>query len=156
MAYYVRIFCKDKSCPSLDELELSLKRDNAQIRFDSDECRTSRTWSHAEFYYKDGKDPIIVEIAINEGPESLAAMEPQEFLYEIGKPGISLAKRKVIKHLTRTHYIVSCQLLNDIDEDGYHLNGELGNYFVKNHAGLFQADGEGFYDGHKLIVELPY
>lgn len=112
------------------------------------------SWRNAEYYYKDGNQPVIVECNLNDGPSSLAAEECKEFSEEIGKPGLSMAKRKVLNHLKRTQYIVCCQLLNDIDDDGYHLNGELLNIFVNNHRALIQADGEGFYEGCNLIVDL--
>jgi hypothetical protein len=154
MPYYVRAFCTDDSCPSIDQLEATLKRDNPAARLVSDDDRESASWSQAEFYYKEGNQPVIVEINRNHGSESLVAEESQEFIDEIGKPGLSTSKRRVINQLRNTRFIVSCQLLGDIDDDGYHWNGELLSYFVKNHAGMIQADGEGFYDGHEVIVEL--
>ena len=154
MPYYVRAFCTDESRPSIDQIESELKRDNPAARFESDDDRQSPSWSQAEFYYKSGKQPVIVEVNVNEGAESLAAEESQEFTDEIGQPGLSRSKRRVLKHLADTRFIVCCQLLGDIDDDGYHWNGELLNYYVKNHGGMIQADGEGFYDGRKVIVDL--
>jgi hypothetical protein len=49
---------------------------------------------------------------------------------------------------------VCCQLLSDIDDDGFEANGQLLDYFVDKHEGIIQADGEGFYDGRNLAVEL--
>jgi DNA gyrase/topoisomerase IV subunit B len=114
---------------------------------------TTKT-SPLQMYYKDGNQPVVVECNYNNGHESLAAEECEEFIEEIGNPGLSMGKRKALDHLKHTKYIISCQLLSDIDDDGYHLNGELLNIFVNNYGGLIQADGEGFYKGHKLIVEL--
>ncbi|NKB57979.1 MAG: hypothetical protein GKS00_16770 [Alphaproteobacteria bacterium] len=154
MPYYTRAFCTDDSCPSIDQLEATLNRDNPAARLDTDDDRESDSWDFAEYYYKEGNQPIVVEINRNHGSESLAAEESQEFIEKIGKPGLSMSKRRVINQLKNTRFIVSCQLLGDIDDDGFHWNGELLNYFVRNHAGMFQADGEGFYDGHKVTVEL--
>jgi len=43
---------------------------------------------------------------------------------------------------------------SDIDEDGYTALGHVLTYFVNNNAAIIQADGEGFYEGEKVIVEL--
>jgi hypothetical protein len=78
-----------------------------------------------------------------------------EFLEFIGRPGLSFKKRKVIEHLKKTRYIIACQLpTSDIDDDGYDANGDFLTYFVENCGGIIQADGEGFYEGSKLIVKL--
>lgn len=153
MPYYVRAFCKSDKVPMIDELEKSLQLEYPQVRINTEDSRES-SWSNAEFFYKDGKEPVIIECNINDSTESLAAEECKEFIEEISNPGLSISKRNVINHLKNTKYIISCQLLNDIDDDGYHLNGELLKYFVSNHQGLIQADGEGFYKGQNLIIDL--
>ena len=155
MPYHVRAFCTDEFRPSIDELEAALKRDNPAARFETDDERTSADWCHAYFYYKEGKEPVVVEVNVDDSGESLAAEECREFADEIGRPGISLSERRVLSHLTHTQFIVCCQLKSDIDDDGYRWNGELLNYYVMNHGGMIHADGEGFYDGDKIIVDLP-
>ena len=154
MPYYVRAFCTDDSRPSIDRLEAALKRDNPAARLETDGDRSSASWSRADFFYKDEKQPVVVEINVNDSDESLAAEESQEFVGKIGMPRFSLSKRRILRQLANTRYIVCCQLLGDIDDDGYHWCGELLNYYVNNHGGMIQADGEGFYDGHKVIVDL--
>ena len=155
MSYYIRVFCTDKSRPSIAQLESALKGKNPAARFETGDDRQSSDWSEAEFHYKNGKNPVVVEVNVNDGAESLAAEESREFMDEIGKPGFSIAKRRVLGHLARTRFIICCQLLSDIDDDGYQANGELLNYYVENHGGMIQADGEGFYRGNKAIVVLP-
>ena len=154
MPYYVRAFCTDNSRPTTDQLLSVLSRENPDAHFENIDGQQSNDWCEAEFFYSAGKDPIIVEINTNDGPDSLAAEEIIEFSDKIGKPGLSISKRRVLGHLAKTRFIVCCQLLGDIDEDGFHWNGELLNYYVRNHGGLIQADAEGFYDGHKIIVPL--
>jgi hypothetical protein len=154
MPYYVRAFCKSESRPTIEEVEVALRAEYPTVRFKAEAAHNSREWKDAKFYYKEGKEPVIVELNVSDGPDSLAAAECGEFAEEIGKPGFSRSKARVLEHLRHTSYIISCQLLSDIDDDGYHLNGELLNYFVKNHGGIVQADAEGFYEGHKIIVKL--
>jgi hypothetical protein len=153
MPYYVRAFCNSDTVPSISELESILKSEYPAIRLETEDARDGK-WGNAEYYYKESNQPVVVECNYNDGPESLVAGECEEFIEEIGSPGLSMAKRRVLDHLKNTKYIISCQLLSDIDDDGYHLNGELLNIFVNKYGGLIQADGEGFYKGHKLVVEL--
>lgn len=154
MPYYVRAFCTDNARPSIDELEAALKQDNPVARIETDDDRSSSAWTQAEFYYNAERQPVVVEINVNDEDESLAAEETREFLEEVGDPGFSLSKRRVISQLRNTRFTVCCQLLSDIDDDGYNWNGELLDYYVKNHGGMIQADGEGFYRGNKIIVKL--
>jgi hypothetical protein len=96
----------------------------------------------------------VVEVNYDDGPESLVPAERQEFIGELNELDESEAIARVTEHLHSVRYIVCCQLLSDIDEDGYEANGQLLDYFVENHGGLIQADGEGFYEGTDLTVEL--
>jgi hypothetical protein len=154
MGYYVRAFCKSASVPPLVEVEASLRRTLPFVRFDTDDPRDSVRWRKAEFFYDEMKSPIVVEVSVDEGPESLLQAERQEFIDELSELDESEATARVIEHLRGAIYIVSCQLLSDIDDGGYEANGQLLDYFVANHDGLIQADGEGFYEGSELTVEL--
>jgi hypothetical protein len=65
----------------------------------------------------------------------------------------------VLAHLRDSSAIVSVQLLSDIDDDGYDAVGydAVGVFlgcFVEHCDGMTQADGEGFYEGDRTIVEL--
>jgi len=154
MGYYIRAFCKSASIPTLVEVEASLRRTLPFVRFDTDDPRDSARWRNAEFFYDEKKSPIVVEINVDEGPESLLQAERQEFIDELAELEGSDATARVAEHLRGAKYIVSCRLLSDIDEGGYEANGQLLDYFVANHDGLIQADGEGFYEGSELTVEL--
>ena len=154
MPYYVHTFCRSDEIPSIDALETALRDDYPSTRIVTEQSRDSPTWRNAEVLYKEDRQPIVIEINVNDGPNSLAAEECEEFIQAIGRPGFSRAKSRVLNHLRHTRYIVSCQLFGDIDDDGYHLNGELLNHFAVHHGGLVQADGEGFYSGHKIVVRV--
>lgn len=61
----------------------------------------------------------------------------------------------MLRHLGQTRFTVACQLpTSDIDDDGYDAVGAFLEYFVTHSGGMIQADGEGFYRGNRLIVEL--
>ncbi len=159
MGYYVRAFCKSEKVPSVKEISEWLKRRGFQYSFeitDDGIDQESSEWKQISLKYKDGKQPILVECNRDDGTDScLVRQEVEEFVELVGKPGLSLAKRRVVKHLRDTPFIICCRLLTaDIDDDGYDANGEFLRYFLENCGGMIQADGEGFYEGERLVVEL--
>jgi hypothetical protein len=39
-------------------------------------------------------------------------------------------------------------------DEGYNANGDFLTYFVEHCGAMIQADGEGFYEGHNVILAL--
>jgi hypothetical protein len=156
MGYFTRVFCKSSNSPSIQQIILHLNNDRQNSCF-LEECTkdpNNTSWTNFTLKYKDGKLPLFVELNKLEGEDSLVKEEISEFINDIGRPGFSFTKRKVISHLKQTKYIIVVQIpTSDIDDDGYETNEELLKYFAVNFEGLVQADGEGFYNGTKLIVK---
>jgi hypothetical protein len=80
--------------------------------------------------------------------------ELEEFVEFLEDLADSPEKQKVLDHLEQSKAVVAVQLLGDVDEAGYTAAGTFLTYFVDHVGGLIQADGEGFYDGDRLVVEL--
>ena len=157
MGYYVRAFCKSSRIPTINEVLKRLSERDIHISIDEEdkEESNSKDWEKISLFYKDGNLPIVAECNRNDGTnDCLFRKEINEFLEFIGKPGFFFAKRKVIKHLEDAKYIICCQLLSDIDDDGFDANGEFLSHFVKHCQGMIHAGGEGFYEGNKIIVKL--
>jgi len=159
MGYYVRAFCTSETIPTIANVLGWLEKRGRRLELDkgmSAVDEDSIEWEQLALVYRRGKLPILAECNRDDGsPESLMQQEIGEFLDSIGRPGPSLAKQRVISHLKKTRYIIACQLpTSDIDDDGYDSNADFLNYFVENCGGMIQADGEGFYEGSKLIVRL--
>jgi len=154
MGYYVRAFCRSESFPTLAMVQEALSRTLPLARFETDDPIETNQWRNAELIYDESKGPIVVEVNFDDGPDSLVLTEREEFIEELSELDESDAKARVIEHLRSVKYIVCCQLLSDINEGGLEANGQLLDYFVENHGGLIQADGEGFYEGTDLAVEL--
>lgn len=155
MPYFVRVFCRSTKIPKLDEVlnYVNTRKNNFQLNLVEDSLDIDTTnWRSFEMTYKKDKSPIIVELNTVDEIDELGKEEVQEFIEEIGSPGLSLKKRKVLKHLKGTKYIIANQLLSDIDDDGYDANQEFLKYFVDNYEGLLHAGGEGFYDKDMNIL----
>ena len=153
MPYYTRVFCTSTDLPALAEIGEALRRQFSYVRFEADDPLDDEAWTNAELYYAADKQPIVLEINRNDGPDSLVAEESQEFIEEV-RSLESPAGDRICSHLENTMAILSCQLLGDIKELGFDVNGELMNHFVNHCGGLVHADGEGFYQGSELVLEL--
>ncbi|UII22322.1 hypothetical protein [Fulvivirga ligni] len=157
MGYYTRVFCTTKKKPTVSQILQNLKLNgfNASSNLSEPELM-SDDWTHFELFYKEGKLPILVEVNEIEASDGLAEEEIEEFKEAIGKPGwFDSKKKKVLKHLSKTSFILCNQLpTSDIDDDdGYAINGELMDFFRRECEGMIQCDAEGFYSEGKLILE---
>ena len=52
--------------------------------------------------------------------------------------------------------VVGAQLLDDIDDDRYYAVATFLTYFVEYCGAMIQADGEGFYEGDRVLVEFKH
>jgi hypothetical protein len=156
MGYFTRVFCKSNSKPNVKQIleKLNSKSHSAKSNLDENELQ-AENWTDFELIYKEGKLPILVELNEIKKSDGLAEEEIEEFKEAIGKPGLfDSSKKKVLKHLNQTTFILCNQLpTSDIDDDGYDINGELMEIFATECEGMVQCDGEGFYSGTKLIIK---
>lgn len=158
MPYHVRVFCTGSSVPTLAQLLVHAKVYGVDLTTD-ESCGVAdldtQNWTQAEFHYKPGKGPLIVECNRDDGTgRCLAKIEPHEFIEMIEDAGLASEGRRVIEHLKATKFIVMSQLLSDIDDDGFEANTIFLEYFVDHCGGLIHADCEGFYEDGVLILEV--
>jgi hypothetical protein len=98
----------------------------------------------------DGKLPIR-----NDSTHSLAREEIEEFLESLEDAPRNGNRKRVEDHLRATRFVVAAPLpTSDIDDDGHDADGWVMRFFVERYDGMIHADGEGFYEGDKLIVKL--
>jgi hypothetical protein len=147
VGYYLRVFCKSEDLPPLGRVldwaaaqGVSLELENEPDRGGLD----SAGWRGAEIRYKHGKRPLVVDVSRAADSRLLLSEEVEE----------SAEKTRVLEHLQESRAIVSVQLLSDIDDDGYDAVGVFLGFFVEYCDGMIHADGEGFYEDDRTIVEL--
>jgi len=156
MAYYLRVFCTNGDPPVLrDLLEFAAER-GTPLTIDPEAAAAIDTdrLSSVDVRYKADKGPLVIELNRDTGPDSLAHEEVAEFLELVEDARNDERRRQVEQHLRATTFIVAEQLLGDIDDDGYNAAGNVLNFFVERHGGMIQSDGEGFYDGQDVILDL--
>ncbi|WP_100616425.1 hypothetical protein [Confluentibacter citreus] len=157
MGYFTRVFCSTNRKPKISGILKHLKSDGFDLSVNLTESELDdENWTDFELTYDKARLPLLVELNTKGESERLAEEELEEFFEIIGKPKFfELNKKKVIKHLKATEYIVCIQLpTSDIIDKGYDLNGELMAYIELNFSGMVQADKEGFYLRNELLFEL--
>src|SRR4051812_40214871 len=164
MGNYIRAFCVGEEVPSVTKLVQWLATREVAVKVtDGDPMKMqSRGWEQVSLVYKEGKLPIIARcLRVDaEGNGSAAGAESaneelKSFIERVGAVGKNKVKKRVVEHLKATRFIVALRLpKGDMDDAGWDANGQILTYFLDHCGALIQADGEGFYEGSKLILEL--
>lgn len=158
MGYYVRCFCTGTRVPTLREALAAVARDYPQLEVGSGSAPVdldTPAWRSALLRYKSGKAPIDVDLNRVDGEDTMPADEIAEFIEMVEAEDESTAQKQVLDHLRKTTFTVACQLpTSDIDDDGYNANALFLQHFVDHCAGMIQADGEGFYEGDRVVLQL--
>ena len=98
-------------------------------------------------------DDAVAVIEVNVCGDELFEEERDEFL-ELIEECRGRGRRKVVKAFRDASAIVAIQILfgeRDVEEV-LELVDPLLDWLVSNRTGLLQVDGEGFYEGRKLIL----
>ena len=155
MSYYLRAFCATDTLPSLRAVIEQTAARGITLAVDPEppaELDDER-WSQAAIQYKAERSPVLVEVNRAEDGDLLAE-EIEEFVELLADAADSAAKDRVVAHVRGTRAIVAARLPGDVDDDGYRAVTALLDVFVDRCGALVQADGEGFYEGDRLIVEV--
>jgi hypothetical protein len=149
MAYYLRAFCTSPDIPPLRAVfEWA---EGHGVRLDAPSADLDAPgWQQAQVIYNTEKQPFVAETDAGELLRE-EVEESVEFLDDVGE---SPKKQKVLDHLEQSKAVIAAQLLGDIDDEGYTAAATFLTYFVEHCGGMIQADGEGFYEGDRLILEL--
>jgi hypothetical protein len=149
MGYYLRAFCASPDIPSLRSVFEWAEGQGVRLDAPSADLDAAG-WHQAEVVYKSDSQPFVAEAAADE----LLREEVEEFLESLDDVDESPEKRKVVDHLEQSKALVAAELLGDLDDAAYTAAGTFLTYFVEHCGGMIQADGEGFYEGQRLIVEV--
>jgi hypothetical protein len=158
MGSYIRAFCVGEEVPPITKVVQWLGTRGVVVKVENGDPMKmqSRGWEQVSLVYKEGKLPIIAKCtrmdAKGNGP---ANEELKGFLERVGAVVKNKVKKKVVDHLKATRFIVGLRLpKGDMDDAGWDANGQILTYFLDHCGALIQADGEGFYEGAKLILEM--
>jgi hypothetical protein len=155
VGYHLRAFCTSEELPPLRPILEWAASQGVGLRLaGGPEVLDDAGWREAELDYKPGKEPLVVDVSRASSGDELLAEEVEEFVEFLEDVDDSAEKGKVLAHLQASRAVVGAQLLGDIDDDGYNAVGVFLGFFVEHCGAMIQADGEGFYEGDRLLVEL--
>ena len=160
MAYYFRAFCTSGAPPALADLLGWVGERGVTLDIDAPARETGGgtvEWGALPIplSYQQGRLPVYLELNLLEGSDSLAGQERDEFLGMVAALKKSRKRDRVIEQLRQTTFIIACRIpIDDLNDAGFHAVDVLLAYFVVHHDGMVQADGQGFYDMGKIILEL--
>src|SRR6266699_3320065 len=157
MGNYIRAFCVWEEVPSVTKLVQWLGTRGVSVKVvDGDPMKMQwRGWEQVGLIYKEGKLPIMARCMRTDAKDSAAAEEVKSFIERIGAVGKNKIKKRIVDHLKATRFIIALRLPKaDMDDAGWDANGQILTYFLDHCGALIQADGEGFYEVAKLILEI--
>jgi hypothetical protein len=148
MGYYMRFFDTSDKPLTVGDVEGALRDVNAAYRLESPD---SAKVPQADLYLGDG---LYAEIEINEPGDGLFEREIAEMVESL-QDAQSKARERVEEVLKGARRIVSVRVLGQDRETADTLAGiePLWGWLFSTRPGLLQADGEGYYDAHDLILE---
>ncbi len=143
MGYAIRLFCT-VPLSSLIPLQAQLLQRGFQVQ--------PVGTNQLDIIFDREKMPLTVDLI--EAHQQETQLQIADFLEDVSKLSDSPAQRKVIEVLAHTQSLV----IIGVEEDGSDAFKRTLDYVldVVSHAadGLFQVDGEGFYEGGNLLLPL--
>ncbi len=148
MGYYMRFFDTSEKPLTIGDIEGALRSADPAYRLEAPE---SAKIPQADLYLRD--EPYA-EIEINQPGDGQFDDEIAEML-EFLEDAEGKARKRVAKVLKGAKRIVSVRVLGQDRETKDTLAGidPLWRWLFSGRAGLLQADGEGYYDAHDLVLE---
>jgi hypothetical protein len=141
----MRFIVADERPVTLADVQGALNAAGAEYDFDSNGMEATVSY----------RGHRVGHLTLNVPGDGLFDEERRE-LIEFAEDGDEVGKRRVIDILRAARGIVAMQVLfGDGDtERTLAAIDPLWRWLHANRHGLLQADGEGYYDGNKLILEL--
>jgi hypothetical protein len=148
MGYYMRFFDTSDDPLTIGAIETAIKKQDPAYRLDTPK---DAEIPQADLYRGES---LFAQIEINQPGDDLFDAEIQEMIEFLEET--EGENRKRVENVLRTaRRIVSVQVLYQGRELEQTLSGidPLWEWLFSTRKGLLQADGEGYYDRHDLILE---
>jgi len=156
MPHTLRVFCRKATAPTAGEVlrALTTAKLPAQLAPDTDGDLSNPAWEQIALELPSNGGPLIVDRDVK-GRGPLLEDEVRAFLASLERMPRSKARDAVIKHLRGTEQAFGLQVpTSSIDSTGWAIAHAVMRFFVARCGGLVHADGEGFYRGNDLVLEL--
>jgi hypothetical protein len=145
LGYYMRFIVADERPVTLADVQAALTEDDADYKIDGEEMEATVSY----------RGHRVGHLTLNVPGDGLFDAERDE-LVEFAEDGTGGGKRRVIDTLRAARGIVAVQVLFGDGDSERTLTAldPLWHWLRANRRGLLQADGEGYYEGPELILEV--
>jgi hypothetical protein len=142
MGYYIRLFT-DTPLSTLVPVQAQMIQRGYQVQ--------PAGTNQLDIRYAPGRDPLTIDLT--DSGHQTTRNTIAGFLDALARLPSSPEQQEVLNFLPRTQAVVTVGVPDDYDHSSGALD-EIGDIVANAAAGLFQVDGEGFYDGSNLILAL--
>ncbi len=156
MPYWMRVFCRKAVAPTPGEILQALTSATlpAQLYPEADVDLADSDWEQIALSLTPDGAPLTVDRDV-QGHGAMFTEEVDESLKAVRSAPRSKSKKEIVSHLKETKQIFGLQVpTSSIDPKGWAIARAVMRFLVARCDGLVQADGEGFYRGNDLVLEL--
>lgn len=156
MPYWMRVFCRRAEAPTPGEILQALTRATlpAELAPDADVDLGDAGWEQLSLCLTADCGPLTVDRDVA-GRGDIVREEVEEFLRAVRTAPRTRASKTVVDHLKDTKQVFALQVpTSSIDSQGWAIAHAVMRFLVARCDGLVQADGEGFYRGNDLVLEV--
>ena len=156
MAYWMRVFCRKAEAPTPGEILEALSRATlpAQLHPDADVDLTDTDWEQIPLALTPDGGALIVDRDVDCRGE-VVKEKGDEFLNVARSAPRTKATKEVVAHLRETKQIFGLQVpTSSIDSTGWAITHAVMRFLASRCDGLVHADGEGFYRGNDVVLEV--
>ena len=155
MGQYLRAFCTATVAPPLHSVLGSLADAGLGWMADArgEELR-SREWDQVKLRHPDSGRRLLITCDCDDDPsgQDFVREQIEEFIEFVQGAASSPGRKRVLHHLRSTKFIVACEIAAGGDPTSAAVGRAVLSYFVRECGGLVQIDGEGFFDGDRLLL----
>ncbi len=156
MPFWMRVFCRRPTAPTPGQIleALSAAQLPAQLDLEAGVDPSDPHWEQLALALSGDAGVLVVDRDV--GPRGEAVLEEvAKFLRDIRRSPRSKTRERVVEHLKDTKQVFCLQVPTaSIDPTGWAVAHAVMRYLVASCDGLAHLDGEGFYQGNDLVLEL--
>jgi hypothetical protein len=142
MSYLIRLFATS-SVSSLVPVQNALIQMGYQVQ--------PAGTNQLDVYYDSNRSSLSVDLTHSTDPATLEDI--MDFIERVAQATGEPEQSRVLDNLARAQSVVAIGVPDDYDNNAAALNDTI-DVVVQSADGLFQVDGDGFYDGSQLILPL--
>lgn len=156
MPFWMRVFCRKSIAPTPGQIleALSAAQLPAQLDPEAGVGPADPGWEQLTLALEGDSGTLVVDRDVGLRGEAVIE-EVARFLREIRHSPRSKTRERIVEHLKDTKQVFCLQVPTaSIDPTGWAVAHAVMRFLVASCDGLAHLDGEGFYHGNDLVLEV--